>query len=808
MKKVLSLSLAASMALGAFASVAGAAATTPQDQFNELKAKGILSGYADGQAHLEDTLTRAQLAVILANLKGLSQDATGATKFSDVKAGAWYTGWIGAVAKAGLMNGTSATTFNPNAKVSYEQLATVMAQSLGLTPVSGASVPGASAWAQGWVKAAVDAGVAASQTNYKANALRYDLVSSTYATYTKLEAAKVFSVQSVTAVNAKKIQVVFNREVNETVAENAATYSFVGLTPGTVTPVLQDDKKTVVLTLTNAIANDTTFVVAINEVPSVASADVKTAKYTTTLTFSDTVKPTFTGVTYPEAGTAVLNFSEDLSTSGTVAVYDGSTLVTGLTVSNANNQITIAGLTTDKEYKVVVVGAKDQSSNLITAPVETTVKSTVSETVKPAIASLTSVDLTTLKVVFSEKLKQISAGVYANVTVDGVALTGETQSFDTTNNTLTISKTALAAPGIHSISISGYKDLSNNSGDTLTKAVAFAASAPVLEKTEVVSDTTDTYVQLTFNEQPSASAAQGVDITGTYTTPDNILKSVVSGSITEATAVTQVGNTLKIKVTGFEAGTYALTIPAAGISDGTTARTENLTINFALAASSDTSKPTVTNVYIPGENATAVVSGLTSVPLNTFYVKYSKTMGTSAVNPDNYSVDGQKVFGSAVFVGDKTLVKLTLKDSAITLNGDRSFQISSAVIGENNVAISSFSSTETLKENVKPLLSSAVVVDATHITLTFTEALADANFTSADAGNDFEVYIDGVKSPIASVGTGATSNDSQLSVVLSTPITASQLSSSTIIVKVLDTTDGTDANSNPLTTGTQVTVAK
>lgn len=603
----------------------------------------------------------------------------------------------------------------------------------------------------------------------------------------------------------------FNTEVNATTAEAAGTYSLVGLAGGTTwTPELQADNKTVVLTLNNAIANDTTFVAIVNEVDTKEDSTKTTEKFTKTINFSDKVKPSFTGVTYPEAGTAVLNFSEDLSTEGNIAIYDGNTNVTSsLTVTHTanTNEVMITGLTTDKEYKVVVVGAKDQSSNLIATPVEVFVKSTVSETVAPSVESVSTVDLNTVKVKVSEKLKLIATGKYANLSIDGTPVTGETQSFDATTNTLTITKSGLTTAGVKSLSLTGYKDLSGNAGADYSKAVSFAPSAPVLEKTEVVSDTTDKYVQLTFNEAPNAAAIQSSDITGTYTTPESVLKTVGSAAINEATDVTVVGNTIKIKVTGFEAGSYKLSLPAAGVTDGTTARTTDLEVTFSLAASTDTAKPAISNVFIPGENATAV-GGPATVARNTFYVKYSKSMNSTAVNADNYMVDGVKVFDSAVFVGDKTLVKLTLKEGSIALNGDRSFQITNSVVGENSVAINPFSSTETLTENVMPVASSATLVNANDLELTFSEAMDDTNVVQAAAGNDFAVYIDGVQSAIATVGTGSTADDKKLVVSLATGVTATQLANSTITLKVLDTTDGMDVNSNPLTENTVLTVTK
>ncbi|MDI7740860.1 S-layer homology domain-containing protein [Lysinibacillus fusiformis] len=732
-----------------------------------VKAEGVFTGYTDGTLNPTQAMPRHQMASVLVkaikviygiDLIAEAKTANFVSDITDIK-GNVYEEAIAALDFAGL---TVATKYDPSRTLNRGQFANFLSRSI-------------------------------------------DFVA-------EFEANKEAQVVSVSAINAKKVEVKFNKEVNKVTAETPATYSLVGLVGGTTwTPVLQEDGKTVVLTLNNAIANDTTFVAIVNEVATKADSTVKTEKFTKTITFSDTAKPTFTGVTYPEAGSAVLNFSEDLSTKGTPAVYDGNVDVTSsLSVTHAanSNQVSIAGLTVDKEYRVVVVGAKDQSNNLIASPIEVVVKSTVSEQVKPTITSVESQDLTSLKVKFSEKLKQILPGVYANVTINGATVSGATQTFDDKTNTLTITKAGLATSGVHSVSISGYKDLSNNSGDTLTKAVAFGVSAPVLEKTEVVSDSTDTYVVLTFNEAPNLTAVQAQDITGTYTTPENILKTFGSAALDETTDISVVGNTMKIKVTGKEAGKYKLSIPAAGISDGTTTRTSAQTVEFTIASSSDTAKPSVSNVFIPGENATAI-GGPASVERNTVYVKYSKSMSSTAVNPDNYSVDGQKVFESAVFVGDKSVVKLTLKEGSLTLSGDRGFQISTAVTGENNVAIGSYSSTEPFKENVKPLLSSAIIIDGDTIELTFTEAIEDTNLlAAASAGNDFEVYVDGVKNVITSVVTGATSNDNKLQVNLTSALNATQLANSTITVKVLDTTDGEDNNDNPLTDGTVITVVK
>ncbi|RDI40155.1 S-layer homology domain-containing protein [Falsibacillus pallidus] len=815
-RKFVATAATAAVVASAIAPAASAASFTDvADRYKEavdyLVSKDITNGLTDTKFGTGDNIKRVDAAIMVAKALGLSGDNAPAAGFTDVPDRGVKA--VNALKEAGIINGKSATKFGADEFMTRAEMAKVIANAYKLTGSKDLPFTDVSKTFEQYVKALYEAGITGGKTDTKfgsdAQVTRGEFALFVYRAEHMTPATP--EVVSVSAINAKKLEVKFNVEVNKTTAENAGTYSLVGVPAGTTwTPVLQDDNKTVVLTLNNAIQNDTTFVAIVNEVDTKADSTSMTDKFTKTINFKDNVKPVYTGVTYPEAGTAVLNFSEDLSTSGNVAVYDGSTDVTSsMTVnySTGDDQISISGLTTDKEYKVVVVGAKDQSLNLISAPVEVYVKSTVNETVAPTISSVSTVDTTTVKVKFSEKLKLISAGKYANLSIDGTPVTGETQTFDSSTNTLTITKAGLTTQGVHSLAITGYKDLSSNSGADYTKASAFTLSAPVLEKTEVVSDTTDKYVQLTFNEAPNLSAVKGVEITGSYTTPDNVLKTVGTAAIDETNDVIVVGNTIKIKVTGFEAGSYKLSIPAAGISDGTTARTSALDVAFTLNASSDTATPAISNIYIPGENASAV-GGPATVARNTFYVKYSKSMGSTAVNPDNYMIDGVKVFDSAVFVGDKTLVKLTLKDGSIALSGDRSFQISNSVKGENNVAINSFSSTENLSENVMPVLSSATLVNATDINLTFSEAVHDAELVQAAAGDDFEVYVDGVKAGIASVGTGTTADDKNLVVTLSTGITATQLANSTITVKVADTTDGMDLKGNPLTYDTVLTVAK
>lgn len=78
----------------------------PSDWFYSAvaKAAGYTKGYEDGTFRPNQTITRAEAAVMLANVAGLSADENGADGFSDAIP-TWAKGSIGAVVAAGLMSG-------------------------------------------------------------------------------------------------------------------------------------------------------------------------------------------------------------------------------------------------------------------------------------------------------------------------------------------------------------------------------------------------------------------------------------------------------------------------------------------------------------------------------------------------------------------------------------------------------------------------------------------------------------------------------------------------------------------------------
>ncbi len=91
---------------------------------NTLGTYEILGGVGGGRFAPNATLTRAQLAAMLAQALDLADAPAG--HFSDVSAESWYAGMIGAIANLGLMDGVGDGRFDPEGKLTQEQFITVM----------------------------------------------------------------------------------------------------------------------------------------------------------------------------------------------------------------------------------------------------------------------------------------------------------------------------------------------------------------------------------------------------------------------------------------------------------------------------------------------------------------------------------------------------------------------------------------------------------------------------------------------------------------------------------------------------------
>ncbi|QJD85272.1 S-layer homology domain-containing protein [Cohnella herbarum] len=251
MKKSLSLLLSIALVFGLFASMASAAETvelTVAQKYQALKDKGILKGTTTGSDGLDDKLTRAQFATIAIALADLAPATEGNT-FTDVNNKQWWYGAIEAAAKAGLVEGSNGK-FDPKGDVTVEQVIVIAARILKLEEVKDAKVEGASAWAAGYIQAAINKGLTAARTDYTKSATRGQAIEVGYTAYVTAnpEVPAKASVSSAKATGVAKVEVVLDKAVD---TEKAKLTLKRGTGSVATETKWADDKKSATLTLTS-----------------------------------------------------------------------------------------------------------------------------------------------------------------------------------------------------------------------------------------------------------------------------------------------------------------------------------------------------------------------------------------------------------------------------------------------------------------------------------------------------------------------------------------------------------------------------
>ncbi|MCH1642113.1 Ig-like domain-containing protein [Paenibacillus timonensis] len=480
MKKILSVALSTAMAFSMFASVAfGAdAKLTPEQQFNALKDAGIVSGFPDGLSHLEKTLTRAELAKIIVN--SLSLEPVDATSYNDKNyANHWGRTYIEAATQAGILNGKDAAKklFDPNGAVTVQELAKVLVTALKLEVPADANNT-ASAWAKGYVAAAVNAGYLADGINYQAQATRSQAVVAAYAIY---EAAQVPTVKSYKVVDSKNVEFTLsNDEVVKVTLEKA----------------LEANKETEVTFKTAAgeevKAKITWVVTTATKVESVKADNLKQ------------VIVSFDGDVDSATATDEDNYSITSDTEKDIVVTKASLSadkkVVTLTVEEKGDDT--KALVNQKEYKLSVSNVR-AGNTVISA---SDVKFTPVDAALPVASSAQALGNKAIKITFSEPV--VAATNSNSFLVDGKAVVG---TVDVAGNTAVLKLYSVIENGEHTINVSGVKDYSGlaNLSTDLKFTVVEDKTAPTIANVE---SATFESVTLKFSEPVDPSTVSAANV--------------------------------------------------------------------------------------------------------------------------------------------------------------------------------------------------------------------------------------------------------------------------------------------------------
>ena len=93
--------------------------------------EGILQGVGDNKFLPNNFITRAESTAVFTRLLKLT-DTADVSYFTDVPSDSWFADYVGKAVAANIMNGTSATTFNPQGNITRQDFFLILARAIGM----------------------------------------------------------------------------------------------------------------------------------------------------------------------------------------------------------------------------------------------------------------------------------------------------------------------------------------------------------------------------------------------------------------------------------------------------------------------------------------------------------------------------------------------------------------------------------------------------------------------------------------------------------------------------------------------------
>jgi len=822
MKKTLSLLVAVALVVSLFASVGTAsAATTAGKLLSSADYNKIIEG-TNGSLLTDKVWQKEDLAVLLASIAGEKEAAAAHAKthtFTDVQED-YYDGYISWAQEKGYLYGYSAKKFGFNQPVNYRTFYAVVLRVLGY------DTKGAKYFDTD--ELAVDVLGAEDTTNFDAAAIRgitYDVILTALDTKVNgstkslgltlgvkkyvdaeaadkeaaLEAAKP-QVVTVTAINAKQVQVKFNVDVNATSAQTVSAFKINGVSP--LQSVYTADTKTALLTFANASEVEVTKgTVTVAALPTAADSTVSTLAYAAYITYEDTVKPTIASVASVYAtstqSTITVTYSEPLTVTPSV-IRVNNVLVSGATYpSNTQVVFTANNVAVGSAITLYIAGAQDNGGNLQDLYTGSVVAA-ANDTTKPAIASITQSAGSKLSVVFTEALATTNSTFTASDVklLDGTTLLATTaatvaiDAADTTNKTYiitvdiaTLGTFASANTKSYTLlidALTGFQDAAGNQNDAYVGTVTLAKDVTAPAFVSAAKSTTGDEIELTFGEDITASTtAAGVIITNGDGVRLNGTLDLSRNSVSNKIADLDFDTTTTAAIA---AGTYTIQVPAGAVQDayGNASAAFTATVTIAGAtASSDTAAPTLS---------------VSRVSANKFNVVFTETVSqATALNLANYKLDGvalpaatQIYFTSTT----KDTVQIVLPAGSVnvgTVGGttvNAIFTVAGVADVAGNVA-ATYNQAVAVEDNTAATIASTTVI-GTDVFVTFTE---NVQFSGTVATSTvFDVTVGGSAASAGNISAVA-GNAKQIKFTL----TATPASAPVVAVKAAQTAV-TDAN--------------
>lgn len=533
---------------------------------------------------------------------------------------------------------------------------------------------------------------------------------------------------AVRAINAKEIEIEFNKDVKEdTVIGSSdallnitiAPVATADVAPGALSAELDKTGKVLTITAQNTFKGKYTVTVPL-AVKQDNAAGTAVVPYTAVHEFKDLTVPTVTKLEYDSTNKkVVLTFSEPLKTSPTVLRVNG--LNVGVDAANTSGRkVTSNALSTalaaGASAPVYAAGATDYADNEM-ALFNGTVTAPIADTTKPAITSVTQVSHDKIRVVFNRELDATSVqasdlgyrkDVYSDVvestnfvqnkTVDVSGKTYDVTFLDSTLYGTADSATVTLILAKDKVAAGGYKN------DAYSQSFTFTADRTAPKYVSYKVDDDKTYVDFTFDENLVVGTGQVTIISS---------DSVNLGGVTPTLTTVNGKQVLRVAKT-LVAGTYNFSFPAGLVKDDYGNKNAAFSVTVIVGATpSSPAKPVVT---IDGSSTT-----------NKFVVNFDKEMGQSAVTLGNYKLDGNALPAgtTAYFTSTaKKQVTITLTANSQIIDSPAILTVSNVADKDGIVALTT-NLPVTIGDNIAPTVVGAPVhnVDAQTITYKFSEKI-------------------------------------------------------------------------------------
>lgn len=761
----------------------------------------FMSGYQDGTFKPLQDLTRGNVVkalgkyVVATSGKELSEfDVSNVTPFSDVPATTTdkeLYNYSLIVKQAGIFSGSN-NKLMPAQDITRQQMAKVLVNAFDLKDLPGDQskvTDNDKAFAEfvPYINILSENGVT-DVSNFRPTetTVRGQFASFLVRAHEASKAAVTPQVSSVTALNAKEVEIKFSTKMDYdslfTNVETGAVNNEVVMIDAVgdaldvaYTGELSEDGKTLLLTAVSGDIFDGRYSVTVTDAEDVNGTVVK--DFAGFFTADDIVRPTVTGVTYTNASTAKISFSEPISDFGDITLNGKY-----VSVDEAGADyvlVDLSSLDNSETGTVTIVGAIDYVNNYISPnPVSVKVTRPAADVTAPTVSSMSVVSDELVKVVFSEEL-----GANPTFTINGTNVLST--DIELQDDKVTYHVSAALLDGVNKVDVSNIVDTANNAGKAVSRQfiVTVDEVAPVLNSSKVLVDANGAeYLQLSFSEKVQ------VDVTTPYTFKGTLVADYVTDEEAEftATPVVDKNDATKVNIPLQDAakGTWTVDLPAGFVTD--LAQKEN-----AFKADDTTFVRGVDKVSTKPAELTVVAKETDNVVTLTFD---GKVNGATAVDESNYTVEGAKVKSAVLTSNTDTasVVELTFEEGSIKADGYYELVID-GVRAADNTLVDAAPIDLDLTENVAPTLTSAVLVNGTDIELTFDDVLNNDTFTDED---DFTFKVGGV-AYTGSYTVAETENTDELTLSLTTPLTSAQLAQ-TLTIESADALDLTDVSGNDL----------